>query len=389
MSSSRLSAWEAYPIGDKLAVVFEFGRAFTRCGFVNEHAPRIILRSNCLKRNDNLFEIEDEGDLYDALQLFIEPLYFKYLAVNPKDRKVIIVESIFAPTKFRQTLAKVLINYFEVPGIVFVPNHLMTMMTLMCSTGIVVDVGYTECCVTPVIEGITLVDSIHFRDLGGKAIHDRIQSHLIKHKATISYNGMPFSFDETEIQELTELEIEDIKVRTCFIPSFSRGQELIKARIEKTAVQGSPKDVLYPLEGRKALTIPGIIRESSAQVLFEAEGNEATISSLILDVIERCPVDSRKSLASNIILTGGTSLMTGFRRRIKQELENLVRVRNLPLDSSSLKFHSLPCPANYSSWLGGAIYGSTEATSTRLITKKQLESPKGLLTTDWNLWTPN
>jgi actin-related protein 10 len=265
----------------------------------------------------------------------------------------------------------------------------MTMMTLMCSTGIVVDVGYTECCATPVIEGITLVDCIKFSDLGSRAIHDRIRSNLIDFKSKISHNGRPFSFDLDELGGLSESVIEDIKVRTCFIPSFSRGQDLIKARIENRNPENVPKDVLYSLEGRKALNIPGILRESSAQVLFEPQGNESTVSSLIMDVIEQCPVDSRKTLASNIILTGGTTMITGFKRRIKKELEQLVLVRNMSLASSSFKLHSLPCPANYSSWLGGAIFGSTEATSSILITKKQLETPTGFMTTEWNLWTPN
>ena len=34
--------------------------------------------------------------------------------VNPKERKVVVVESILAPTVFRETLAKVLFKHFEV-----------------------------------------------------------------------------------------------------------------------------------------------------------------------------------------------------------------------------------------------------------------------------------
>lgn len=70
----------------------------------------------------NLHDIKDEDQLYHALKEFIESLYFGYLAVNPKDRRVIIVESIFSVTKFRQTLARVFFNYFDVGiscGVVF------------------------------------------------------------------------------------------------------------------------------------------------------------------------------------------------------------------------------------------------------------------------------
>jgi len=311
------------------------------------------------------------------------------MAVNPKDRKVIIVESILTPTKFRTALVKVLFNYFEVPAIAFVPNHLMSLMTLICHTALVVDVGYSECSVTPVVEGITMVDSIAFSSLGGKAIHQRIRDDLIKYNGTISQNGSPFVFNKSALEDLSEETIEDMKVRTCFIPSFSRGQQLIQSLIDDTQPENKPNDVKYPMEGERALKIPGIIREASAQVIFEPKGNEATISSLILDVIQKSPVDVRKTLASNIVLTGGTVMMTGFKRRLKQELENLCRIRKLTPEMSCFKFHSLPCPANYSSWLGGAIFGSTEAAASRMITKKQIETVKGVLISDWNSWTPN
>jgi len=41
-------------------------------------------------------------------------LYFKYLAVNPKDRRVVIIESIFSSNLFRQTLADVLFRHLDV-----------------------------------------------------------------------------------------------------------------------------------------------------------------------------------------------------------------------------------------------------------------------------------
>lgn len=62
----------------------------------------------------NLMEISDENDLYEALKSFIEMMYFRYLAINPKDRKVIICESPFCSTLFRNTLIKVFFNHFDV-----------------------------------------------------------------------------------------------------------------------------------------------------------------------------------------------------------------------------------------------------------------------------------
>lgn len=59
-------------------------------------------------------EIKEEDLLFSALKEFIEGLYFKYLAVNPRDRKVVVVESVLSTKSFRSTLAKVLFQHFEV-----------------------------------------------------------------------------------------------------------------------------------------------------------------------------------------------------------------------------------------------------------------------------------
>lgn len=55
--------------------------------------------------------------LSDALKEFIENLYFKYLAVNPRDRKVLVVECVLSTKSFRSTLARVLFKHFEVSRI--------------------------------------------------------------------------------------------------------------------------------------------------------------------------------------------------------------------------------------------------------------------------------
>lgn len=81
-------------------------------------------------------------ELYDLLVEFVHTLYFRYtnallclgfyciifqatlnsivyvhcrhLLVSPKDRRVVVVESLLCPTLFRETLAKVFFRHFEV-----------------------------------------------------------------------------------------------------------------------------------------------------------------------------------------------------------------------------------------------------------------------------------
>ena len=362
-----------------------------RCGFVNESAPRVILKSQTGDAVPFL-RISDADELFRHLRVFIEDLYFRYMAVNPRDRKVVIVESVFCPTMFRHTLAKVLFNQFDVPGIVILPGHLMALNTLIASTALVVDAGYTECSVTPVIEGVTVLDAVHFQSLGAKAVHHRIRDELIASKAMISRLGQDYSFDKSAIDHLSESVIEDIKVRTCFVPSYGRGQELVEAKIRSADVSSaSPPGVLYPLQGQSILSIPGIVRESAYQVLFELVGSESTIATMILDAISFAPIDSRRALASNIVLIGGTAMAPGLRKRLSDELENLVQTSPMYMEKikfKNFKLHVLPCPANYASWLGSAIYGSTDAILNKVISSKEFDQTRGLVLSDWSNWWP-
>lgn len=54
-------------------------------------------------------DYDSAEDLYDMLVELIHIIYFKYALISPKDRPIVIVESLLCPTLFRETLAKVCI----------------------------------------------------------------------------------------------------------------------------------------------------------------------------------------------------------------------------------------------------------------------------------------
>ncbi|KIO34497.1 hypothetical protein M407DRAFT_209681 [Tulasnella calospora MUT 4182] len=72
---------------------------------------------------------------------------------------------------------------------------------------------------------------------------------------------------------------------------------------------------------RGTLTIPGWIRERAAEVLFEGgDIDERSVAELILDSLLKVPVDLRKTLASSILVVGGTAMLPGFIQRLHAEI---------------------------------------------------------------------
>lgn len=389
-------------MSDKHSVVIEFGHKFTKAGFVNEFAPRVIIRttyfSNKLKKEidlmaDNQLMTGDQMDNQELIAGFkqmVQALYFKYLGVNFKERKVILVESIFINSIIRRILITLLFEHFEVPSLLIVPIHLMALIPSMLSTGIVLDVGFNEANAIPVVEGLTLLSSVKYVPLGVKAINSRIREELVAKKAKIKEKGIEREFKESDY--LDESLIENIKVKTCFVAPFERAQLLVshKAGIGPTP-KDPPKDVNFYLDSNKTLIIPGSIRESAAEVMFELYGEEQTVATIILEALLGCPKDSRRQLASNIVVIGGGSMLPGFKHRLKLELHHLSK--NIDRYSNDLfiekfLFHAPICKENYVAWLGASIFGATEAVNIRAVTREKYLKSKEECFQDWSEWWP-
>ncbi|SBT70884.1 actin-like protein, putative [Plasmodium malariae] len=55
---------------------------------------------------------------------------------------------------------------------------------------------------------------------------------------------------------------------------------------------------------------------------------QTTLPSQIYKTIQACPIDYRKELFRNIYITGGTSIIRGFRERLQNELYELLKNQN-------------------------------------------------------------
>lgn len=279
--------------------------------------------------------------------------------MSPKDRKISVVESVLTPTSIRESIAKVLFFHFEVASVLFLPTHLVALSTLAVDSAVVVDLGYKETTVIPVYGGVQVLSSWQAQPLAAEAVHDEIKANLI-------LNGV-----KEEI--LSDWVIEDIKVRTCFVTKQSRALALKK----NEKIQTCP-DVEYPVDGFDVIKVPGLLRENAFEVLFPEDNDRLGLPYIILDSILACPVDTRKQLAENILLIGGTANAQGLAARLKAELLTLLSSDYYKdrLFIQQVKFHTAPAKPNFTAWLGGSIYSSTDFVSNAITRENYLKSSK-------------
>ncbi|EZA62553.1 hypothetical protein DMN91_005642 [Ooceraea biroi] len=331
-------------ISDKQMVVFDIGSAYTKFGYAGETSPRGIIRTEVRcpesKKVRKIIDHTDVQDLYQLLVEFLHLLFFKHVVISPKDARILLLESPLAVTSFRDTLTRVLFKHFEVGSILFLPSHLAAISTLGTDTALVLDVGYREATLIPIFEGIPVLKAWQALPLGGEIIHENLKRY---------FNDIS---DDTDLSEKV---LEDIKVRTCFVTTLERS-----AKLGAKDAPTPPPDVTYP--GVKRIVIPGEIREKAFEVLWERDNDNLSLPTMILDAIVKCSLDTRLKLAENIILIGGTTMTRGFASRLKSELQALVKsdLYETKLKVRSFKFHTAPSKPNYTAWLGGAIFGTTD-----------------------------
>uniref|UniRef100_A0A8I3P6V8 Actin-related protein 10 n=1 Tax=Canis lupus familiaris TaxID=9615 RepID=A0A8I3P6V8_CANLF len=319
--------------GEKTAVVIDLGEAFTKCGFAGETGPRCIIPS-VIKRAGLPKPIKvvqyniNTEELYSYLKEFIHILYFRHLLVNPRDRRVVVIESVLCPSHFRETLTRVLFKYFEI------------------------------------YEGIPVLNCWGALPLGGKALHKELETQLLE-QCTVDTGAAKEQSLPSVMGSIPEGVLEDIKVRTCFVSDLKRG---LKIQAAKFNIDGNterplpPPNVDYPLDGEKILHVLGSIRDSVVEILFEQDNEEKSVATLILDSLIQCPIDTRKQLAENLVVIGGTSMLPGFLHRLLSEIRYLVEKPKYKkaLGTKTFRIHNPPAKANCVAWLGGAIFGALQ-----------------------------
>ncbi|VDO11887.1 unnamed protein product [Rodentolepis nana] len=392
-------------IGEKPAIIFDLGTAYLKIGFAGEANPRYILPSP--------FATIDyaHANIFETLKELFHRLCYKYLIVNAKERRFVIVESVMMPTNFRQSVADVLFRHFEVLSILFAPSHLVALFTLGVSTGLVLDCGFTEALILPIYEGYTLLNAWHSAPLGSKHIQKasvencylpelgrQLREHAFVDADEAGTERLKLSevpdFDPD--RDITPCALEDIIGRACFVSPMERAAAW-RRWSESPDTTESPtyasEVFTCPLgggggRGPLLVHIPSRLRESVVEMLFTPQGDldGVSIPSMFLDCLLMCPIDCRMAFVQNMVCIGGTTMLPGFIERLNEELKRSLDLpKYSPLNAlkEHIKFHQPPSKPNYTAWLGGAIFGALECLPGRSILRESyLANPK---LPDWNV----
>ncbi|XP_065213163.1 actin-related protein 10 [Planococcus citri] len=354
---------------DKQCVILDIGAKYTKFGFSGEPSPRCIIPTETISgdtgKTVKVFQYADIDELRTNLIDFIHVLFFKYALIHPKEKRVVVVESLLCPTVLKDTLASVLFDHFEVTSVIFVPSHVVSLYTLGVNTALVVDIGYQEATVIPVYEGIPVLKAWQALPLGSKLVQNTLRDRLFgKLKRIVGTTEEAIDDPSCLNDEI----IEDILVKGCFVTKLQRSTDSRNGVKPDTL----PPEFTYRVDGDKIINVESSDREFCYDVLFEQDGDQLSLSTMILDAILLCSVDMRRPLAENILVIGGTAMAKGLKARLQEELLSLLKEERYSkrLFVNTFKFHDPPALPNYVAWLGGSICGATDMITMKSLTRE-------------------
>ncbi|KAG5221889.1 actin [Salix suchowensis] len=203
------------------------------------------------------------------------------------------------------------------------------------NNGIVLDSGDGVTHAVPVFEGFSMPHAIRRIDIAGRDVTDHLQLLLRKSGHHLHTTA------EREV-------VRTIKEKCCYV-ALNPAKEEKDTQSRSEDLKLPDGKVIQPLNLR--LHQLGSERFRAPEILFNPEliGQEyAGVHQVVVDSINRVDLDLRKSLFSNIVLSGGSTLCRNFGDRLLNE------VKKLALKDVKIRIYAPP-ERKYSTWIGGSI----------------------------------
>ncbi|EGC31109.1 hypothetical protein DICPUDRAFT_50380 [Dictyostelium purpureum] len=399
------------PISGLPAVVIDNGTGYTKMGYAGNNDPSFIIPTTIATQSskgkqtaasqkkgveDLDFFIGDEATAnsktYDTnnpvkhgqienwthMEQYWEHCIFKYLRCEPEDHYFLLTEPPLNAPENREATAEIMFETFNVPGLYIAVQAVLALAASWTSknaektlTGTVIDSGDGVTHVIPVAEGYVIGSSIKHIPLAGKDITAFVQQ-IMRER-------------EPSIPPAESLEIaKRVKEQYSYVCP-----DIVK---EYAKYDGEPDKWIKTINTQDSVTKRpysydvGYERFLGPELFFNPEIASSDfltpLPKVVDDTIQSCPIDCRRGLYKNIVLSGGSTMFKDFSKRLQRDIKRSVDYRiKRSEELSGGKIKAVPLSVNvishnmqrYAVWFGGSMLASTPEFYNVCHTKAQYE----------------
>jgi len=268
------------------------------------------------------------------------------LNVNQDQHPVLLTEAPLNPRLNRGKAAEIFFETFNVPALYVQVQAILSLYASGRTTGVVLDSGDGVTNAVPIYEGFILPHAITRIDVAGRDVTEYLQ--LLLRKAGHNFHTS------------AELEVvKDIKEKMCYV-AFN---------IEKSEsdLEDTEPEAQYTLPDGNQILL-GAEKFRAPEVLFNPGllGLEYVgIHQCLVNSISKCDMDIRRSLFTDIIMSGGSTMFDGLGDRLLSEVRKLA-------PSTKIKILAPP-DRTISAWIGGSILASLATFKKMWVTRREYD----------------
>eukprot|EP00056_Hartaetosiga_gracilis_P000169 m.36555 g.36555 ORF g.36555 m.36555 type:complete len:412 (+) comp10097_c0_seq2:198-1433(+) len=374
------------------ACVVDVGTGYTKLGFAGNSEPAFIFPSAIGVREtigrstrgveDLDFYIGDDAmntpgyatkypvrhgvvEDWDLMEKYMEQAIFKYLRAEPEDHYFLMTEPPLNTPENREYTAEIMFESFNVPGLYIAVQAVLALAASWTSkkvgertlTGTVIDSGDGVTHVIPVAEGYVIGSCIKHIPIAGRDITYFVQQILREREV-----GIP---PEQSLETAKQ-----IKERYSYVcPDIVKEFAKYDADPAKWVKQYTGTNRVT----KKSFSVDvGYERFLGPEIFFHPEFSNPDFQTSISKIVDTCvqgsPIDVRRGLYKNVVLSGGSTMFKDFSKRLQRDLQKVVnnRIKQSKILSEG-RITPKPIEVNvishamqrYAVWFGGSMLAST------------------------------
>ncbi|KAK7033019.1 hypothetical protein R3P38DRAFT_2700464 [Favolaschia claudopus] len=305
-------------------------------------------------------------DNWDHMERYWEQTIFKYLRAEPEDHYFLLTEPPLNAPENREQTAEIFFESFNIQGLYIAVQAVLALAASWSSnrvtdrtlTGTVIDSGDGVTHVIPCAEGYVIGSAIKHIPIAGRDISQFVLN-LMRERGEMA--SVP---PEDQLRVASKVKENYSYVCQDIVKEFRKYDAEPYKHFER--YEGE-----HTVTGRKYAVDVGYERFLAPEIFFNPEIYSSDfltpLPEIVDDVIKQSPIDVRRGLYKNIVLSGGSTMFQHFGQRLKRDLKQLVDRR---LDASVLASGSLQKSSGvevdvishkrqrYAVWFGGSLLAS-------------------------------